>query len=124
MNREYEVAEILDHRDSVHGREYLIRWKDYAQCEWEKESGMTGCRDLVKEYLRRKGIVDIKKVADNGCFKNAEIGVECVRQDKERGLIFALYFPHGKQYWCDLETMKKSYPKLLIDFFEKHLTFK
>lgn len=118
-----EVSEILNHRYAAHGREFLIKWKGFDECEWIVETKMRGCQELIKEYCKVKGIQDIKKCNDEGCINNYDIGVEYLRTDEKRGLIFALYFPDGRQYWCDLETMRKAYPKLLIDYFERNLVF-
>jgi len=52
----YEVEEILDHRDSVVGRQkrrqFLIKWVGYDAIHnsWERESNLVSCDDALAEY--------------------------------------------------------------------------
>lgn len=50
---EYEVEAILNHRDTVSGRQYLIRWKGYDSDEdsWENEKNLT-CPKILTTYMK------------------------------------------------------------------------
>ena len=52
---EYEIGEILNHRELRGKRQYLLQWKDTPESSWEWESNLSGCLDLLKEYLKRIG---------------------------------------------------------------------
>ena len=52
---EYEVEEILNHREVRGKRQYLLQWKDTPETSWEWESNLSGSLDLLKDYLRRIG---------------------------------------------------------------------
>jgi Chromo (CHRromatin Organisation MOdifier) domain len=48
----YEVEKIVDHRDDLNGREYLIKWKNYPEEEntWEPESNIDD-DELIRRYM-------------------------------------------------------------------------
>lgn len=48
----YEVEEILDHKNTRAGRKFLIRWKGYDSDDdtWEKESNLK-CPEILNKYL-------------------------------------------------------------------------
>lgn len=48
---EYIVEDILDHRNTEDGLEYLVRWWD-GSTTWEPDEHMQNARDLVKRYFR------------------------------------------------------------------------
>ena len=50
---EWEVEDILAHRTTPRGREYLVRWKGYPQATWIPRGAATGCADLLAQYWRR-----------------------------------------------------------------------
>ena len=52
---EYEVEEVLDHREVRGKRQYLLQWKGTPESSWEWEVNLHGCLDLLKEYLGRIG---------------------------------------------------------------------
>ena len=52
---EYEIEEITDHREVRGKRQYLLQWKDTPETSWEWESNLSGCLDLLKDYLVRIG---------------------------------------------------------------------
>ena len=52
---EYEVEEVLDHREVRGKRQYLLQWKGTPESSWEWEVNLQGCLDLLKEYLGRIG---------------------------------------------------------------------
>ena len=52
---EYEIEEIVDHREVRGKRQYLLQWKDTPETSWEWEANLSGCLDLLKTYLRRIG---------------------------------------------------------------------
>ena len=52
---EYEVEEILDHREVRGKRQYLLQWKNTPEASWEWEGNLSGCLDLLKDYLRLIG---------------------------------------------------------------------
>ena len=52
---EYEVEEVLDHREVRGKRQYLLQWKNTPEASWEWESNLGGCLDLLKTYLRSIG---------------------------------------------------------------------
>ena len=49
---EYEIEYIWDHRDTAHGRQYLVHWLGYPNTddEWIHE-GNIDARELIEEYL-------------------------------------------------------------------------
>jgi hypothetical protein len=53
---EFEVDKILGHRGSQHSREYLVKWKGYADAEntWEPESNLNNCQQKIQEYKNCK----------------------------------------------------------------------
>ena len=52
---EYEIGEVLDHRDVRGRRQYLLQWKDTLEATWEWEVNMHGCVDLLRDYLQKVG---------------------------------------------------------------------
>ena len=52
---EYEVEEIVDHREVRGRRQYLLQWKGTPETSWEWEVNLSGCLDLLKEYLQHIG---------------------------------------------------------------------
>ena len=52
---EYEVEEILDHREVRRKRQYLLQWKNTPEASWEWEGNLSGCLDLLKDYLHLIG---------------------------------------------------------------------
>ena len=52
---EYEIEEVLNHREVRGKRQYLLQWKDTPETSWEWEGNLSGCLDLLKDYLRRIG---------------------------------------------------------------------
>ena len=52
---EYEVSDVLDHRDARGRRQYLLQWKGTPDSSWEWEENLSGCLDLLKAYLRKIG---------------------------------------------------------------------
>eukprot|EP01088_Endostelium_zonatum_P009160 TRINITY_DN2235_c0_g2_i1.p1 TRINITY_DN2235_c0_g2~~TRINITY_DN2235_c0_g2_i1.p1 ORF type:complete len:1400 (-),score=292.55 TRINITY_DN2235_c0_g2_i1:276-4475(-) len=54
-DKEWEVEQVLDHRDTDEGRYYLLKWKGWpmAKNSWTHKSE-TGCKDLVEDYLDKK----------------------------------------------------------------------
>ena len=52
---EYEIEEVLNYREVRGKRQYLLQWKDTPETSWEWESNLSGCLDLLKDYLRRIG---------------------------------------------------------------------
>ena len=61
---EYEVEEVLDHRDVRGKRQYLLQWKGTPETSWEWETNMSGCQELLQEYLL--GIGDRSRVQSLG----------------------------------------------------------
>ena len=59
---EYEVEDILDHRQRRRGRslhvEYLVKWRGYDVFEatWEPESNLANCSRMLNAYLQRRGL--------------------------------------------------------------------
>ena len=53
---EYEAEEILEDKQRNNRREYLILWKGYPRedATWEPESNLTNCKDLLREYKRKR----------------------------------------------------------------------
>ena len=52
---EYEVEEVLDHREVRGKRQYLLQWKGTQESSWEWETNMQGCMELLKDYLQNIG---------------------------------------------------------------------
>ena len=52
---EYEIEEVLDHREVRGRRQYLLQWKGTPETSWEWEDNMQGCLDLLQDYLLRIG---------------------------------------------------------------------
>ena len=52
---EYEVEEVLDHREVRGKRQYLLQWKGTSESSWEWETNMQGCMELLKDYLQKIG---------------------------------------------------------------------
>ena len=52
---EYEIGEILDHREVRGKRQYLLQWKNTPETSWEWEQNLSGCLDLLKDYLKHIG---------------------------------------------------------------------
>ena len=52
---EYEVGEVLGHREARGKRQYLLQWKGTPETSWEWEANLAGCLDLLRQYLRRIG---------------------------------------------------------------------
>ena len=50
---EWEVAEIIKHKDTKRGKKYLVRWKDSPDQTWVPESNMTNCKRLLNSYHRK-----------------------------------------------------------------------
>ena len=52
---EYEIEEVLDHREVRGRRQYLLQWKGTPETSWEWEGNMQGCLDLLRDYLCKIG---------------------------------------------------------------------
>ena len=52
---EYEVSDVLDHRETRGRRQYLLQWKGTPDSSWEWEENLSGCLDLLRTYLRKIG---------------------------------------------------------------------
>ncbi|CAI7797407.1 unnamed protein product [Closterium sp. NIES-53] len=54
----FEVASIAAHRDTPHGREFLVHWKDQPASEdsWEPESHLDRAATAVNRYLTSRGL--------------------------------------------------------------------
>ena len=52
---EYEVEEVLDHREVRGKRQYLLQWKGTQESSWEWETNMQGCMELLQDYLQKIG---------------------------------------------------------------------
>ena len=52
---EYEVEEVLDHREVRGKRQYLLQWKGTSESSWEWETNMHGCMELLQDYLQKIG---------------------------------------------------------------------
>jgi transposase InsO family protein len=59
--KEFEVEQILDHRDyeQIKLREFLVKWSGYDDTEntWEPEENLRHCRERIQDYWKR-----VKKV--------------------------------------------------------------
>jgi len=55
-DEEYDVDILLDHRDEVARRMYLVKWEGYPMSEatWEPSSNLS-CKQLVRQYEHIKG---------------------------------------------------------------------
>jgi hypothetical protein len=55
---EYEVEEILSHRDARRRREYLVKWAGYSSLHntWEPLSNLKNAQGAVDRYLAEAGI--------------------------------------------------------------------
>ena len=53
---EWEVEEIMEQRTRGCRREYLLKWKGYPQPTWVPGKDLTGCRELLEEFRRKKGV--------------------------------------------------------------------
>jgi len=52
---EYEVEKILEVREGVVGKEFLVKWKGWEKKEdqtWEPEDSLEGSKQLVKDFLK------------------------------------------------------------------------
>ena len=55
---EYEVDEILDHKDIEHGnRWFLVKWVGNNDWSWEPRSNLHNCKLLVDSYERTEMIL-------------------------------------------------------------------
>ena len=52
---EYEIEEVLDHRQARGKRQYLLQWKNTPETSWEWEENLSGCLELLKDYLKQIG---------------------------------------------------------------------
>ena len=48
---EYEIEEVVSHREIRGKRQYLLQWKNTPETSWEWEENLSGCVELLKEYL-------------------------------------------------------------------------
>lgn len=55
---EYEVEEILNHREKKGKRDFLIRWKNFSPSHdsWEKEGNLQNCAKILRRYFKEKGL--------------------------------------------------------------------
>ena len=55
---EYEVEDILDHRRSGRGYQYLVSWTGYdaSENQWLPERELQHCRELLSNYKKRHKI--------------------------------------------------------------------
>lgn len=55
---EWEVEEILDHRETREGRQYLVRWKGYSEAgdTWEPLEHLLRAGEMLARYLRSRGL--------------------------------------------------------------------
>ena len=52
---EYEVGNVIDHREVRGKRQYLLQWKGTPETSWEWEINLSGCLELLKQYLQTIG---------------------------------------------------------------------
>ena len=52
---EYEVEEVVNHREIRGKRQYLLQWKGTPETSWEWEGNLSGCLELLKDYLQKIG---------------------------------------------------------------------
>ena len=53
---EWEVAEILRHREGVGGMQYLIKWVNYPRNSWLKLRQLKNCQHLLRDYQLKNGV--------------------------------------------------------------------
>lgn len=46
----FDVEKIIDHRDCLGDRDFLIKWKNYTTPTWEPENNLDGCLRMLKDY--------------------------------------------------------------------------
>jgi hypothetical protein len=55
--KEFEVEQILDHRDyeQIKLREFLVKWLGYDDTEntWELEENLRHCKERIQDYWKR-----------------------------------------------------------------------
>ena len=52
---EYEIEEVVDHREVRGKRQYLLQWKNTPETSWEWEENLSGCLELLRDYLKHIG---------------------------------------------------------------------
>ena len=55
---EFEVEDILDHRSTHSGMQYLVKWRGYpvAEASWEPLAHLSHCRAILLAYQGRRGL--------------------------------------------------------------------
>ena len=58
MSGEYEVEDLLDHRQRGRSLEYLVKWRGYDTFEatWEPASNLTNCSRILASYCQGRGL--------------------------------------------------------------------
>merc|ERR1719320_782463 len=57
VEEEYEVEKLLDEREGMAGREYLVKWKGWDRLEdqtWEPEESLRGNKKLLRDFEKLK----------------------------------------------------------------------
>jgi len=133
---EYIVEEILNHRSTKNGIEFLLKWKGFSVDEstWEKEKDLQ-CDLLLEKYWES---VNAKKSPKKPATKKSEKSdtkidsfidkskksIKILGANKENGkLQFVIEYSNGKKEWIDNDLMKKHYLQELLGFYEGSIEF-
>ena len=47
---EWEVEQVMGHKETRHGMRYLVKWKGFARRQWIPEEDMMHAKDLLRRY--------------------------------------------------------------------------
>ena len=81
-NDEWEVEKIVDHRGDGAYRRYQIKWKNSEENSWLPLSSMGKCQEVLRDYLKSKGLNKELRALDKGGRSKA-IGNPCVNVSEE-----------------------------------------
>lgn len=146
----YEVEEIVSHKKTGNGYEYLLKWKGYSSSEntWQSEEDLD-CPDLVAAYWKKDEVNGVTKSPRN---EKKSTPPKVTKPDKQapkdtekkqrkrqpkpksqelevlavamkNGELHFLCKDGGKQIVKSNKVMKSKHPQELFAFYEKHIEF-
>ena len=121
---EYLVEKILDKKMIKGSEYYLIKWEGYpiSECTWEPKSNLTNSKDILRkfelEYNNRS------KITAHGKSSPKILGMKETDNNDKKGYVYAAQWDNNDPVFYNTEELAQKWPRLLIDYLEKHVSFK
>ena len=117
LSEEYDVEDIIDHKDVGRTRWYYVKWKGYPYSDnsWVEEKDMY-CPDLLNKY--NEGLEKLHE-ATHPVSTPVAIPTKILERHKNTFRIYyKVQYADGTTKELDSDTLKKLNPMLITDFLE------